>query len=63
MTDPVEPPEVVLWNKERFEARRLLKAALLDLEVDAPNGAYMPGELPDEIRAFLAGTTTEEPNL
>jgi len=50
----------------RGEARRLLEDALLDLEVDAPNGAYMPGELPDQIRTYLRSTSggfhTEEPN-
>jgi len=79
MTDPVEPPEVAMWKqewrisasvllaaqRERDEARRLLEAALLDLEVDAPNGAYMPGELPDQIRTYLGSTSggfhTEEP--
>ena len=48
---------------ERDEARRLLEAALLDLLPGVggpPDFPYMPGELPDEIRAFLAGTTTEE---
>ena len=111
MSDPVAPPEVVLWNKaaavqdeellfyagqalaaalvaareeyevahrgrmhaidalqrveaERDEARDLLKAALLDLVVEEDDdGAYMPGELPDQIRAFLAGTTSKEPKL
>ena len=54
----------VATEYQRDEAHRLLEAALLDLVVEEDDdGAYMPGELPDQIRAFLAGTTSKEPKL
>ena len=64
---PALAAALVAARAERDEARRLLEAALLDLVVEEDDdGAYMPGELPDQCRAFLSGTSggfhTEEPN-